>query len=88
MIPLWRNHQTNSSFSTEPVCFVAAVRPIRQDVRGPESGPAPTPALDLPGVQQRLEHPHLIAVPSGQQEGQRPSMAITFHVDLRPEAAL
>ena len=78
----------NPSSLTQPMGFVAAVRPIRQDIRGAESGPTPTPPLDLAGIQQRLEHQHLVPLPSGQQDGHRPSPPVTLQVDFGSEAPL
>ena len=78
----------NPSSLTQAMGLVPAVRPIRQDKGGTESGPTPTPSFDPASIQQCLERRHLVAVSCAQQEGQRPSPAITFQMDLRSKAPL
>lgn len=73
---------------TQPVSLVAAVGPICQHARRTESRPAPIAPLDLASIQQCLERCHLMALPGGEQEGQRPSLTIAFQVNLRPESSL
>ena len=88
MIPLGRDDQSDAPPLTQPVGLVPAVRPIRQHVRGAESGTSPTPPLDLAAVEQRLEHQQLVTLASCEEESQGLSLTVTFQVDLRSEAAL
>lgn len=78
----------NSSSLTQAIGFVSAVCPVCQNVCGAQPGPAPAAPLDLAGIQQCLNHQHLIALPSREQEGQRPSAPVTLQVDFGSETAL